>query len=188
VYAAGCRVSVSTVKRWLVALAVLLSACSRDDVGDPATAPDSIILTSPAFADGEPIPERFTCEGEDVSPPLAWSRVPDGTVGLTLIMDDPDAPGGTFTHWVIFGLDAGLTGLEEGADLEGPVEGATSFGEVGYGGPCPPPGDPPHTYIFELHALSAHVDLPEGVAIDQVRAAVAEASLGAGRLAGTYGR
>jgi Raf kinase inhibitor-like YbhB/YbcL family protein len=176
------------VKRCLVALALVLSACARGDSGGPATGPTSIVLTSPAFADGEPIPERFTCEGEDVSPPLEWSGVPEGTVSLALIMDDPDAPRGTFTHWVIFGLDAGLTGLEESADLEGAEQGATSFGEVGYGGPCPPPGDPPHTYVFDLHALSAHVDLPEGAAIEQVRAAIAEASLGAGRLTGTYGR
>ncbi|MGH8934759.1 MAG: YbhB/YbcL family Raf kinase inhibitor-like protein [Acidimicrobiia bacterium] len=176
------------MKRWLVAPALLLTVCSRGDLGGPATAPGSITLTSPAFADGEPIPERFTCEGEDVSPPLEWSGVPEGTAGLALIMDDPDAPGGTFTHWVIFGLDAGLTRLEEGADPGGAVQGMTSFGEVGYGGPCPPPGDPPHTYVFELHALSAHVDLAEGAAIEQVRAAVAEASLGAGRLTGTYGR
>lgn len=109
-------------------------------------------------------------------------------MSLALIMDDPDAPGGTFTHWVTFGLDAGLTRLEEGAHLEEAVQGASSFGDIGYGGPCPPPGDPPHTYVFELHALSAHVDLPEGAAIDQVRAALAEASLGTGRLTATYGR
>jgi Raf kinase inhibitor-like YbhB/YbcL family protein len=177
------------VPRWTIVVIVLIAACRQDDVGSPVitTPPASIILTSPAFADGEPIPERFTCDGEDVSPPLDWSGVPEGTVSLALIVDDPDAPR-TFTHWVIFGLDAGLTGVEEGAELEGAVQGATSFGKVGYGGPCPPPGDPPHTYIFELHALSAQVDLPEGASIDQVRGAVAKASLGTGRLTGTDGR
>jgi Raf kinase inhibitor-like YbhB/YbcL family protein len=107
-------------------------------------------LTSSAFRDGETIPTRFTCEGEDVPPPLAWSSPPAGTRGFALIMDDPDAPGGTFTHWLLHDIPA------TAASLDGDDQGralVTSFRRRGYGGPCPPPGHGPHRYVFALHAL-----------------------------------
>src|SRR6266536_2438083 len=95
-------------------------------------------LRSDAFGDGEPIPARYTCEGEDVSPPLAWTGVPEGAVSLALICDDPDAPSGTFTHWVAWGIDPSTGGLAEGQSA--PREGPNGFGSGGYRGPCPPPG------------------------------------------------
>jgi Raf kinase inhibitor-like YbhB/YbcL family protein len=109
-------------------------------------------LTSAAFADGEPIPERHTCDGDDVSPPLVWTAPPDGTRALALCVDDPDAGRYPFTHWLAWGLVAGAGGLEEGEAAPG--EGRNDFGAPGYRGPCPPPVKP-HRYVFTLYALDA---------------------------------
>ena len=109
-------------------------------------------LTSPAFTDGESIPVRHTCDAEDVSPPLAWTAPPDGTVGLALCLDDPDAGRYPFTHWLAWGLPAAAGGLPEGEVA--PQEGRNDFGAPGYRGPCPPPGKP-HRYVFRLYALDA---------------------------------
>lgn len=108
-------------------------------------------LSSPAFADGAAIPARHTCDGDDVSPRLIWSGAPDGTRSLALVMDDPDAPRSTFTHWVVYDLPSDLAELAEGS-TQG-TQGRNSFGRTGYGGPCPPPGDDPHRYRFSLYAL-----------------------------------
>jgi Raf kinase inhibitor-like YbhB/YbcL family protein len=115
-------------------------------------------LTSPAFADGADIPVRHTCDGENRSPHLAWTDPPDGTRSLALVVDDPDAPSGTFTHWLLFDIPADTRELGEnvsggGSGVLGGVSGRNSFGNIGYGGPCPPPGDPPHRYRFTLYAL-----------------------------------
>src|SRR6266542_2686441 len=99
-----------------------------------------IHLTSPAFADRETIPERFTCDGDDISPPLEWSGIPDAAAELALLVEDPDAPGATFVHWVLFGLDPTTDGLAEGSVPPEAKNGLTSFGKTGYGGPCPPRG------------------------------------------------
>jgi Raf kinase inhibitor-like YbhB/YbcL family protein len=107
-------------------------------------------LTSAAFADGEAIPERHTCDGDDVSPPLAWTEPPGGTVALALCLDDPDAGRYPFTHWLAWALPAAAGGLAEGEAA--PSEGRNDFGAPGYRGPCPPPGKP-HRYVFRLYAL-----------------------------------
>jgi Raf kinase inhibitor-like YbhB/YbcL family protein len=112
-------------------------------------------LTSPAFSDGGDIPVRHTCDGSDVSPALTWVEVPEGTRSFALIVDDPDATAGDFTHWVTYDLSSELRELGEGA---APVtQGRNSFGRTGYGGPCPPPADGAHRYRFTLYAL----DLPQ---------------------------
>jgi Raf kinase inhibitor-like YbhB/YbcL family protein len=111
-------------------------------------------LSSPDFADGADIPLRHTCDGGDVAPRLTWKGLPAGTRSLALIMDDPDAPRGTFTHWVVCDIPADAAELGEGSTLGS--QGRNSFGRSGYGGPCPPPGDDPHRYRFTLYAL----DLP----------------------------
>jgi len=111
-------------------------------------------LTSPDFADGADIPARHSCDGNDVAPRLTWTQVPDGTRSLALVMDDPDAPRGTFTHWVLYDIPPDVTELGEGSTRGS--QGRNSFGRTGYGGPCPPPGDNPHRYRFTLYAL----DLP----------------------------
>ena len=109
-------------------------------------------LTITAFADGGLIPAKFTCEGANVSPELRWNDTPANTRSYALIVDDPDAPAGTFTHWVLFDMPAERSSLAEGAGAIG-VAGKNDFGRVGYGGPCPPRGHGPHRYYFTLHAL-----------------------------------
>jgi Raf kinase inhibitor-like YbhB/YbcL family protein len=143
-------------------------------------------LESPAFSDGDPIPTRHTCEGDDVSPPLAWSGVREGTRSLALIVDDPDAPFGTFVHWTGWGIDPGSGGLEAGASP--PVEGENGFGRDGYGGPCPPPGHGPHRYFHRLYALDAELDLEPGASREQLEDAIEGHVLAEARLVGTYER
>jgi Raf kinase inhibitor-like YbhB/YbcL family protein len=143
-------------------------------------------LTSPAFEQGGVIPRRHTCEGEDLSPPLAWSSTPEGTRSLALVVDDPDAPGRTFVHWLAWGLPPDSAELTEGEAA--PTEGVNDFGSTGYRGPCPPPGHGPHRYFFRLHALGAAVDLPEGAGRDELERAVQHHLLGTAELVGTYER
>jgi Raf kinase inhibitor-like YbhB/YbcL family protein len=119
-------------------------------------------LSSSAFQDGETIPKEFTCEGRDVPPPLDWSQPPKGTQSFALIVDDPDAPKGTFTHWRLYDIPAASSHLDEQSTAIGRTV-ANDFGNTGYGGPCPPRGHGPHRYRFTLHAvdvatLGVHAD------------------------------
>jgi Raf kinase inhibitor-like YbhB/YbcL family protein len=153
-------------------------------------------VTSPAFASGERIPVRHTGDGENLSPPLAWSAVPAGTKSFALIVDDPDAPTREpWVHWVLFNIPPKTTRLREGvpasgltADLAGARQGVTNFGTKGYGGPAPPPGHGTHHYHFKLYALDAVLDLPDGSTKAQVLAALKGHVLGEGDLVGTYSR
>lgn len=146
----------------------------------------AITLTSSAFSEGGTIPKKHTCDGEDVSPALNWSGIPEGTKSLALIMDDPDAPAGTWVHWVLYDLPPDLTGLPEGTRGLG-VEGMTSFREPGYGGPCPPRGKP-HRYFFKLYALDKILGLKAGVTKGDLEKAMQGHVLAQGQLMGTYGR
>jgi hypothetical protein len=116
-------------------------------------------LISTAFADNGMIPPRYTCDGPNVSPPLAISGVPEGAKALALVMDDPDAPSGTFDHWIVWNVPPETTAIEEGRQPQG-VAGKNDFGRLTYGGPCPPSGI--HTYRFKLYALDARLSLKEG--------------------------
>jgi Raf kinase inhibitor-like YbhB/YbcL family protein len=173
-----------------VALAVGVAACGGSErvEGPPPKAPDRIELTSSAFDDGGAIPRRFSCDGDDVSPPLSWSGVPDGARELALLVEDPDAPGGTFVHWVLFKLAPDTEDLGDGEVPQGARQGKNSRGDAGYAGPCPPEGDEPHHYEFVLYALSKPLDLPDGASADEVRAAVGDAALARGELVGRFGR
>lgn len=146
----------------------------------------TIQLTSAAFAEGGTIPRRYTCDGEDRPPPLTWSGLPEGTVELALVVDDPDAPRGTFVHWVVWGLDPAAGGLVEGEVRA--RQGRNGFGNQGYGGPCPPKGDEPHRYVFTLFAVSQPLSLEAGASADDLKRAVADKLLAQGRLVGRYGR
>lgn len=115
-------------------------------------------VSSPAFEEGATVPTEFTCQGQDTSPPLEWSGVPEGTAELRLSVTDPDAPGGTFTHWMVTGIDPSTTGVEAAQVPRGGTEQENSFGKTGYGGPCPPPG-PAHRYIWTVEALSEDGDV-----------------------------
>lgn len=149
-------------------------------------------ITSSAFENEETIPVQYTCEGDNISPPLSWSGVPDGAKALALVVDDPDASG-TFTHWVVYNLPVSPPGLEEGASLsdrlsEGLREGLNDFGEQGYGGPCPPRGDDPHRYFFRLFALDQELNFTGRVTRDQLMDAVESKTLEEAVLMGLYSR
>jgi Raf kinase inhibitor-like YbhB/YbcL family protein len=143
-------------------------------------------LESGAFQHAQPIPSRHTCEGEDVSPPLRWTNVPEGTRSLALIVDDPGAPGGVFTHWIAWGLDPAAGGLAEAQPA--PSEGRNDFGTTGYRGPCPPPGHGRHRYVFRLHAVDAALELAAGAAKAELEQAIAGHVLTTAELVATYER
>jgi len=155
----------------------------------------AMTLKSPAFADGERIPEKYTGEGQDLSPPLEWSDPPEGTKTLALLCDDPDAPRGTWDHWVLWNVPAALRKLPEGVpnrerlpDLGGTVQGSNSWPKIGYGGPMPPPGHGTHHYHFVLYALDAAMDLKPGANKDALQKAMKGHILAEARLMGTYSR
>ncbi len=147
-------------------------------------------LTSTAFTEGGRIPDRYTCTGENLSPPLAWSGVPKGTVSLALIMDDPDAAAKPWVHWVMYTIDPKITGLPEGVSIEaiGALLGTTSFKTYGYGGPCPPVGRGNHHYVFTLFALSARPELKEGATRAEVLSAIEGITIDRATLTGLYSR
>jgi Raf kinase inhibitor-like YbhB/YbcL family protein len=197
--------------RWLgfVALvSVLLSACGDDYSSTQKTTPSStrpaaetahatspptaINVRSEAFAHGDPIPERFTCEGDNVSPALSWSALPEATRSLVLVMDDPDAPGGTFTHWVVYDLPPTATSLPEGIGVrESPSVGGTlgtnDYPRSGYSGPCPPTGES-HRYVFRIYALDRVLGIAPGLPARHLPAAIEGHVLAQGELTGTFGR
>jgi Raf kinase inhibitor-like YbhB/YbcL family protein len=147
--------------------------------------PDSE-LTSTAFADGAEIPVKYTCDGANVSPPLAWSFLPDGTQSVALIVHDPDAPSGDFTHWVAWNIDPEPGGMGEGTPA--PAEGLNGSGESGYMGPSPPPGHGTHRYFYDLHALDAALEVDAGASREQLEQAIDGHVLARAQLVGTYER
>ncbi len=152
----------------------------------------SIELTSSAFQEGQTIPKLYTGDGRDLSPPLEWNATPKGTKSLALICDDPDAPGGTFTHWVLFRLPADSRKLAEGVPPEktladGSAQGTNDFGKIGYRGPAPPPGKT-HRYVFTLYALDDVPALHSGATKDKTLAAIKSLILDKGQLTGNYSR
>ncbi|HPL62709.1 MAG TPA: YbhB/YbcL family Raf kinase inhibitor-like protein [Syntrophales bacterium] len=148
-------------------------------------------IRSSAFQNGGMIPAKYTCDGSDVSPPVEWSAAPVGTKSLALISDDPDAPAGTWVHWVVYDIPAETTGLPEnvpaGKTLEnGGKQGTTDFGKTAYGGPCPPSGT--HRYFFKVYALDSMTDLPPGATKNQLLQAMKGHILAEGQLVGKYKR
>jgi Raf kinase inhibitor-like YbhB/YbcL family protein len=146
-----------------------------------------IELRSPAFADRAPIPKRFSRLGGNVSPPLEWSGVPPAAVELVLLCEDPDAPSGTFVHWVVTGIDPGATGVAEGGTPQGGTAYRNGFGEQGWSGPQPPPGNP-HRYLFRLFAVDEPVKLSAKPGAAEVHRAVAGRTLAEGVCVGTFRR
>lgn len=152
----------------------------------------SIEITSSAFEDGGFIPARYTCEGEDLSPPLKWANVPGDSRSLAIICDDPDAPAGTWVHWVIYDISPTLSELPEGIPPsqitpDGAKQGVNDFRRTGYGGPCPPPGGP-HRYFFKLYALDIEPGLPAGSSKADLLRVMEARVLGEGQLMGLYQR
>jgi len=169
----------------------LLANCRAEE--QPTEAGEmALSITSAAFQEGDKIPDKYTCQGQDISPPLAWSEPPEGTQSFVLIMDDPDAPGGVFTHWVIFNIPSDSRQLAEAIPTQaqltsGALQGRNDFGRIGYGGPCPPRGRS-HRYQFTLYALDQPLDLKAGASKKQVIDAMQGHILAQGQLTGTYQR
>ena len=173
---------------WLLALFVSAAACAEARVAKEPTVDVAqvITVTSTAFSEGGPIPARFTCDGVGERPPLTWDGVPGDAAALALVVDDPDAPRGTFTHWVVLDLPADATGLGPGALPGGATQAKNSGGGTSYYPPCPPSGV--HHYRFTVYALVRPTGLPEGADLDPALRAVESGASARGRLIGTYER
>ncbi len=143
-------------------------------------------VSSSAFSEGQPIPEKYSCDGRNLSPPLKWDGAPEKTKSLAIIADDPDAPSGTFTHWVLYDLPAKTSELKEGASGAG-KEGVNSFKKMGYSGPCPPPNGA-HRYVFHVYALDIDSVGKAGLSKQDVSAAMKGHVLAEGQLIGKYKR
>jgi Raf kinase inhibitor-like YbhB/YbcL family protein len=180
------------MRRAVLLTTLVLAGCGGG--GDSAThqAPvlpkSTLTLTSPAFSEGGEMPTRFTCDGRQLSPPLRFGGVRAGSKELVLTMEDPDAPNGTFVHWLVTNLPARSRGLAEGRVPAGAVQLQQSFGERRYGGPCPPEDDPPHHYVLTLYSLDRKLALAPTVSPDEVRSKVKKVATARGTLTATYGR
>ena len=182
--------------RILLLLALLfalpfLASCRHSQPAIVAAAGATISLSSAYLQDGR-VPKEFTCDGEDKSPPLSWNAAPAGTKAFALTVIDPDAPSGTFTHWMIYNLPANNRELpadmpKQGKLANGALQGRNDFGKLGYGGPCPPPGTP-HRYVFTISALDREPNLPVGATRAQLEEAMSGHVLGHGELTARYGR
>lgn len=171
----------------VVGLAACRAGGAPEATMSSSTAPSTFALTSPEFQEGGAIPRRYACDGDDVSPPLAWSGAPGETAAMALVMDDPDAGG--FVHWVVFDMPASTSGSLSAGWSRSAVaspQGTNSFGRVGYGGPCPPGGT--HRYTFRLLALGDPLALSGSPSARQVIDAAQGHLLGEARLTGTYRR
>lgn len=147
-----------------------------------------IELRSPAFSDHDTIPRRYAREAENASPPLVWSGVPDDAAELALVCEDPDAPSGTFVHWLVTGIDPHTRGVDEGVVPAGGKEHPNGFGESRWDGPQPPVGDPVHRYFFRLYALREPVGPAADGDASSVRAAIEDRQLASGTVVGVYQR
>lgn len=184
------------IKKTFVLLLMPIALCSCKDKKqfqnqvEKGKAMD-IKITSLAFDEGGMIPPKYTCDGDDVSPPLKWTSVPEGAKSIALISDDPDAPVKTWVHWVIYNIPAGDTELAENVPPDkvlpnGARQGITDFRRIGYGGPCPPSGT--HRYFFKIYALDTEPDLEPGATKDDLLRAMQGHILAQGQLMGKYKR
>ena len=179
----------------ILVLSLALMACRADnnkkEVVKMHAAAETLEVTSNAIKPEEMIPQKYTCDGENVSPSLSWANVPSGTKELVLICDDPDAPMGTWVHWVVYGMPPNMTSLPENIaktdTVSGFKQGKNSFGKVGYGGPCPPNG-PAHRYFFKLYAIDKTMEIKPEATKDEIMKAIAGHVLAQGELMGRYGR
>ena len=188
--------SISVILMPALFLPLFLSCAGRQQqIAPPANTPKEdkaeIKLTSVAFKDGEPIPRPYTCDGVNISPPLEWSGVPRTAKTIAIICDDPDAPGGTWVHWVLYNLPADNIGLVENLPATetlkaGGFQGKNDFGKIGYGGPCPPSGT--HRYFFKIYALDSELPLKAGATKAELMKAMDDHVVSQGQLMGTYRR
>ncbi len=177
---------------WLTSLLFLCACTLASPTPSPSPVTAQLALSSSAIAPGATIPREHTCDGADRSPPLAWAEPPPDTASLALLVEDPDAPGGTFTHWLLYELPAHTRSLVAGIPPldtlpEGARQGRNDFGTVGYRGPCPPPGRT-HRYIFRLYALDRPTGLAPGATRNQFLQVIKGHVLATGELVGFYSR
>lgn len=179
----------------LIMVSVLLFCSCKDseqaDLEAEGGKKMEIRIDSLAFENDGLIPAKYTCDGDDISPPLQWDVVPEGTRSIALICDDPDAPMGTFVHWVLFNLPAEAKELPENISVDkilpnGAKQGTSDFGRIGYGGPCPPSGT--HRYFFKIYALDIEIDLAAGASKRELLKAMEGHILAQGQLVGKYKR
>jgi Raf kinase inhibitor-like YbhB/YbcL family protein len=168
----------------LLFAALLVSGCTGVENTEVGTM--GMKISSPAFADNGSIPARFTCQGEDVNPRLDMEGVPPGAKSLALIMDDPDAPAGTWDHWILFNVAPATASIAEDSVPSGAVQGRNGWGNSEYGGPCPPSGT--HRYVFRLYALDTALGLGSGASKAEVERAMAGHVLAQAKLTGLYGK
>jgi hypothetical protein len=169
-----------------------LSGTAQTTAGARRIATVKLDVTSPAFTNGQTIPKEYTADGKNVSPPIKWSQPPSATKSLALICDDPDAPAGTWVHWVVWGIPANTTELTEAVSSGGKLpngakQGTNSFRKVGYGGPSPPPGRP-HRYFFKVYAVDFDLSAEPQADAKQIEQKINGHTLASGQLMGTYGR
>lgn len=171
-------------------LLIALASCGAAKEGKTMTDETTITqfsIRSADFSDGQPIPEVHGCDGADRSPALSWDEPPPGTKSFALIMDDPDAPNGTFRHWAAYDIPATARAIPAGEALG--TQATNDFGKSGYGGPCPPKGHGPHHYRFKLYALDvAKLELADGAKVKDVEDAAQKHQVGIARLTGTFER
>jgi Raf kinase inhibitor-like YbhB/YbcL family protein len=181
----------------LVLILLFFLGCARTDQNGAQTAPSpnqtkpEIKLTSTAFKEGEAIPRAYTCDGVNISPPLEWSGIPSTGKTIAIVADDPDAPGGTWVHWILYNLPADNIGLVENLPASetlkaGGFQGRNDFGKIGYGGPCPPSGM--HRYFFKIYALDGELPLKAGATKAELMKAMEGHIIVQGQLMGTYRR
>jgi Raf kinase inhibitor-like YbhB/YbcL family protein len=176
---------------FVLAAFVSCQGVDRSDAAKARSEKVELKITSSAFQDGGMIPSKYTCDGPDLSPPIAWGGVPEGTKSIALICDDPDAPGGTWVHWVLYDLPADTRSLPEHVPPDkvlsnGAKQGTTDFGKIGYGGPCPPSGT--HRYFFKVFALNTMLNLNSGATKAQLVETMKGHVLAQGQLMGKYSR
>jgi Raf kinase inhibitor-like YbhB/YbcL family protein len=190
------RVVLLTGKRilliYLLAATAVFNGCSIKEPGLPKEGEMSLMISSPAFIEGGTIPQKYTCDGQNLSPQLNWSGIPQGTKNLALIVDDPDAPIGIFVHWVLFGMDGSLKGLSEGVPPNPSIsgvglQGINGFRNTRYDGPCPPRGGA-HRYFFKLYALDTAITLKPGASKADLEKAMQGHILAQGQVMGRYSR
>ena len=168
----------------LPATTTLAPATIAPGVTAPTAAPAVLTLLAP-WQNGATVPARYTCDDADLSPALTWTNLPAGTVEVAITMVDLDAG---FTHWAIGGIDLDRTGLVEGEVPEGAIVYANDFGDVGWAGPCPPPGDAAHTYAFTVHALNQQLEVADDASAAEVVDALNQTAIAQGSVSGVYGR
>jgi Raf kinase inhibitor-like YbhB/YbcL family protein len=195
---AACRrpTTVRLVRRAALSFLVAGLAATACSTGEPTgtnlprpSAPESLRFSSSSFSDGGDIPAKYTCDGASISPGLAWSETKPAKE-FVLLMTDPDAPSGTFVHWVMYAIPANAESIGEGQGPSGAKQGVNDFGRGGYGAPCPPAGDPPHRYQLTLYALSAPrtARIPQGATARAILAAIQCCVQEQGTIVGTYQR